>query len=277
MQTIAVLLTVFNRKEKTLNCLRHLSNQLLPEGYTIDIYLTDDGCTDGTPQAIAVYFPQVNIIHAKGDLFWNRGMYMAWAKARETKDYNFYLWLNDDVVPYPELFTILLSTSRLYSGQAIIVGATQSTDHTQITYGGQKIKKGLQQPQGQAAEVDFFNGNIVFIPRYVHQRLGNLDYYFTHGKGDFDYGMRARKAGIKMIQAPQYLGECDKHPSLEKWCNPEIPLRDRWKALHHPTGMPPKESFHLEMRHKGFFLATFHYFTIHLRCCFPSIWCRYKR
>ena len=47
MKTIAVLLTVFNRKEKTIQCLKRLYNILPLEGYLVDVYLTDDGCTDG--------------------------------------------------------------------------------------------------------------------------------------------------------------------------------------------------------------------------------------
>ena len=73
MKSIAVLLTVFNRKEKTLQCLGNLYKQLPIQGYSVDIYLTNDGCTDGTPEAIAQKFPEVNIIHSKGNLFWNRG------------------------------------------------------------------------------------------------------------------------------------------------------------------------------------------------------------
>lgn len=122
-------------------------------------------------------------------------------------------------------------------------------------------------------EIHYFNGNIVLIPRQVYQTLGNLDYYFTHSKGDFDYGLRAHKAGIKMYQAGGgYLGECDLHHTLDKWCNPNVPLIQRWKALHKPNGMPPKETFHLEYRHYGFSIASFHFFTIYLRCFCPWIW-----
>ena len=41
---IAAILTCFNRKEKTLVCLRSLFS-IIPN---IEVYLTDDGCTDGT-------------------------------------------------------------------------------------------------------------------------------------------------------------------------------------------------------------------------------------
>lgn len=77
MRTIAALLTVYNRKEKTLACLRELFAQNIPDNYILNVYLTDDGCTDGTPEAIAIEFPSVHIIKGDGSLFWNRGMYAA--------------------------------------------------------------------------------------------------------------------------------------------------------------------------------------------------------
>lgn len=84
--------------------------------------------------------------------------------------------------------------------------------------------------------------------------------------------MRAQKAGIKMYQVGRVLGECDLHESLDKWCDPAIPLPQRWKMLRRPNGMPPKETFHLERRHYGIFTACFHYITIYLRCVCPRLW-----
>ena len=40
---IAVLLTVHDRKNKTLRCLENLYKQVLPNYLRLDIYLTDDG------------------------------------------------------------------------------------------------------------------------------------------------------------------------------------------------------------------------------------------
>lgn len=48
--------------------------------------------------------------------------------------------------------------------------------------------------------IHHFNGNIVMIPKSVFQKLGNFDYFFTHGKRDFDYGLRTGKAGFEMFQ-----------------------------------------------------------------------------
>ena len=69
---------------------------------------------------------------------------------------------------------------------------------------------------GSLTPMHHFNGNIVLIPRFVYQQLGNPDYYFTHSKGDFDYGLRAGKTGIKMCQVGIYLCKCELHESLDK-------------------------------------------------------------
>lgn len=273
--SIAILITVYNRKDKTLECLQRLYNQSNLDNIKIEIYLTEDNCTDGTPEAVHQQFPQVHIIHGNGNLFWNRGMYTAWEKAAK-EDFDFYLWINDDTFVYPDMLLTLLQASQNKEHKAIIVGATQSINHQYPTYGGRLFNGKIPLPNESLTPIHHFNGNIVLIPRYVFQTLGNLDYYFTHSKGDFDYGLRANKAGIKMFQVGHYLGECEQHESLDQWCNPKVPFKQRWRMVHRPNGMPPKETFHIEKRHFGLFTAIFHYFTIYLRCIFPTLWIKFK-
>lgn len=272
MKHIAVLLTVYNRKDKTLACLQRLYALSAADDCCIDVWLTDDGCTDGTPEAITAQYPEVHVIHADGNLFWNRGMHLAWQTAAEARDYDFYLWLNDDTFVYAHLLQQLLSLSAAQGDRAIVVGPTQSADHTCATYGGRRPDGRIPVPNGTAQHVRTFNGNIVLIPRAVYKRLGNLDPYYSHSKGDFDYGLRATEAGIPILQVGQYLGECEAHPTLDAWCNPAVPLATRLRMLNRPNGMPPRETFHLERRHVGLLPAAFHFCTIYLRCLCPWIW-----
>lgn len=274
MKSIAVLLTVFNRKEKTISCLKHLFAQILIEGITIDVYLTDDGCTDGTPDAIAELFPNVHIIKGDGNLFWNRGMWNAWQAASKNKDYDWYLWLNDDTFLFEDTIINLVRTSLNSSQPNIIVGATKSTNGEDITYGGRHNSIGIPPCNGNPHLIHTFNGNIVLVSKEAFKMNGNLDYYFTHSKGDIDYGLRALKNNITMLQYGEPLGCCDAHPSLDKWCNPNTPILQRLKTLHKPNGMPPKETFHLEKRHYGLVPACLHFCTIYIRCIFPRLWCK---
>jgi GT2 family glycosyltransferase len=276
MICIAVLLTVFNRKETTLRCLDNLFKQEIPQGYSLDVFLTNDGCTDGTPEAVRELFPQVNIINGNGNLFWNRGMWTAWNAAAKTKEYDFYFWLNDDTFLYKGAVSKLLESSQNHENKAIIVGACQDTEtHSKITYGCRNNGK-LIVPNGKDVEVNCFNGNIVLVPNHVFDIVGNLDYYYTHSKGDFDYSVRAQKSGIKIYLAGIPLGACDLHSCMDKWCNPHIPFRQRWRVLHRPNGMPPKEFFHLE-KQINLPRAIFHFLTIYVRCFFPGLWIKKEK
>ena len=50
---IATLLTCHNRKEKTLKCLNSITAQHIPKQVgKIDVFLVDDGSTDGTSEAV---------------------------------------------------------------------------------------------------------------------------------------------------------------------------------------------------------------------------------
>lgn len=273
----AILLTVYNRKEKTLLCLRNLFEQFLPEGYVMDVYLTDDGCTDGTPKVVAEQFPQVNIIKGDGNLFWNRGMYIAWEAACKKMDYDFYLWLNDDTFLMQGCLSEMIGNSNECADKAIIVATMRSKDDERPTYGGHAMKgKGIVVPDGTLQECATMNGNCVLVPREVYKVCGNLDWAFRHAIGDLDYGYRARKAGFKVYASKKYLGICEKNPHLPKWARTDVSLRERIKNLYSPLGYAePLPFFHYECRNFGAVTAIKHFLSIHLRVLFPGLWKNY--
>ncbi|WBL22045.1 glycosyltransferase family 2 protein [Zunongwangia sp. HRR-M8] len=273
MKTIAVILTVFNRKKKTLDCLDGLFIQSIPSDIHIDVFMVDDGSTDGTSEAVAGRFPEVNVIRGSGDLFWNRGMHLAWTVALKKQEFDYYLWLNDDTYLKKDALKKLLKTSYDFKDKSIIVGTTCALDdHNKITYGGRSRKKGLLIPKQSPQECDYFNGNIVLIPFYVHKIVGLNDPIFRHALGDFDYGLRAKAEGVKMYIAPEILGKCDLHHELATWCNPKKSFLKRWKAFRSPLGNNPEEFYKFEKRHKGFGIALFHYITNHVRLVAPYLW-----
>ena len=68
-ERVEVLIAIHNRREKTLDCLTHLYRQQMPNNYLLEVYLVDDGSTDGTADAVNVCFPEVTIIGGTGALF----------------------------------------------------------------------------------------------------------------------------------------------------------------------------------------------------------------
>lgn len=270
-QTIAILLTVHNRKTKTLECLKQLYSQLPLKNYQVDVYLTDDGCTDGTPEAIKILFPQIHIIRGNGSLFWNRGMYIAWSEASQN-DYDFYVWLNDDTNLLPHALESLLENSHSKRDQAIIVAANKASKGDNVTYSGHN-QSGKIIPNGTLQPCDTFNGNCVLIPKYVYKILGNLDWSFRHAIGDLDYGYRAKKAGINIYVSSEYLGICDNNPQLPAWTRKEVPLFKRIKNLYSPLGYAePIPFFLFEKKNFGLATAIKHFISIHIRVLFPQLW-----
>ena len=270
---VAVLLTVYNRKNITLLSLKNLFNQTLPEGYTIEVYLTDDGCTDGTPDAVKVQFPQVNIIKVDGNLFWNRGMIAAWKEATKIKP-DFFLLLNDDTYLLDNALKNLIDLSVTMLHTSVIVGATLNAERDRITYGGRMKFKGLITECNASQICDTFNGNTVLIPTHVYDKVGMLDSVFHHGIGDSDYGLRVTEAGLKCILCGEPIGICDSHTSLPKWCNPKINVIERFKYLYRPggNGNNPIEFFIFKNRHYGLFSAMKSFITNHIHALVPSLW-----
>lgn len=255
IKTIAVLLTCHNRREKTLACLTSLYQCHLPEKYILDAFLVDDGSTDRTTEAVQAKFPDVNIIEGNGNLFWNQGMRLAWQVALNKKEYDFYIWLNDDTILFEqglnELFFCYQINKEKKENEAIITGACQNDLRNKIfSYGGRN-ENGPVIPNGQIQPCKYINGNIVVIPKEVYAKLGNLSSEYTHTMGDFDYGLRAAQAGIACYITRIYVATCPKNEGLPDWCNSQIPIVKRWKSMYSPKGLNIKEYFVFHKKHSG--------------------------
>jgi GT2 family glycosyltransferase len=243
---LAVLLTCYNRKTKTLECLQRLFDQEFTSEVTLDVYLVDDGSTDGTAEALRQTYPQVKILTGTGSLFWNGGMRLAFAEAI-AGDYDYYIWLNDDTLLYPNAIPTLLDTAAQLAArgenQAIVAGSTRDPDTQTYTYGGMKqlgplfppFKVRSLEPTDTPQQCDMMCGNIVLIPRSVVHQVGNLDPDLTHYAGDWDYGLRAKQQGCTVWVAPGYQGTCPRNPTPEPGSAPD--LQEGLKKIGQPKGL----------------------------------------
>lgn len=272
MRQIAALLTVHNRKEKTLACLQGLFDQPLPKDCLLNVYLTDDGCTDGTAAAVKQHFPNVRIIKGDGNLYWNRGMYRAWEEAAATKDYDYYFWLNDDTVLLPDALSAILDEA-LERPDSVIVGSTHSSiNHSELTYGGHFAGCHIM-PNGYLQRCQTFNGNIVLVPKAIYKLIGNLDWAYIHDIGDVDYGWSVTQAGKHNYISREFRGICDKNPRPPKWVLPDVPFKERWRNFHSPLAYgQPGPMFHFNRKNFGLFKAILIWTSNHVRVFFPRLW-----
>lgn len=249
MTDIAVLLTCFNRKEITQKCLK----SLFVFNISFDVYIVDDGSTDGTFEMIISEFSEVNVIKGDGSLYWNRGMHKAWEYAKK-KNYEYYLWLNDDVELYSNAFEEILDCSKTYNHKNIISGLIETKDKSRLLYGGYDKQKKLIQSSGEMNSITYLNGNFVLIPKFVFKKIGNLDPIFHHDLGDVDYGLRAQKEGVMVYSTRKPIGSGETN-SISRLRLNNSTLIKRFKRLNSPLGSNLRLNFYFRKKHFGFLHA----------------------
>ena len=238
---IAVLMTCHNRRTLTLACLETLRSQPLfaPE----NLFLVDDGSSDGTGEAVRAALPGANVIAGDGSLFWNGGMRLAWDSAKAAdRRFDFYLWLNDDVALAPGTLEMLVTDAdaTVPRGAPVIVSAAARDPASGgITYGAQRrpdparpLRMMLLAPEGRPIPAETVSGNIVLVSAAAEEWLGNLSPEFEHIFGDLDYGLRATARGIPVMLASRVGGTCaandDAGSSLDESMGVAARLRRRW-------------------------------------------------
>ncbi len=257
----AVLITSHNRRELTLASLSTLFRQRSIGDLETDVFLVDDGCTDGTGQAVRARFPSVHVLRGDGSLYWNGGMRLAMAVAMKI-GFDAYILMNDDTILYQDALqrVVFLARERL-AGQrpAIVVGSMRSP-HTGVqSYGGiTKSRHGIfldlrliQAHPSRPVPCDTMHGNFVLIPAEVVSAVGMLDEHFRHQFADLDYGLRAKAAGFDVVAIPGYAGDCRHNSAQNTWRDRDLPLCDRWRHLISPKGVPMREWLLFTHRHFG--------------------------
>lgn len=260
---ISVILTCYNRKDKTTACLTSLAEaynryntQHQQSPIHLSIYLTDDGCTDGTADAVEQLMklhPTIllHIIKGNGHCYWAGGMRLAWNAALKAKeDVDFFLLINDDTVLRAKVFEELLSAHQFalknYGKGGLYSGITcDINDPGHITYGGKQVSKSdiraTYTVVGQSAEpqpVDITNANILMVDKNVVNELGIFYKGYIHGGADYDYSLLAHKHGFPVLLTAGICGECEydhliEGDEIKKLA--QMTLRERIKYVNFPT------------------------------------------
>lgn len=280
MNIIAVLLTCHNRKEKTLQCLETLYQAAIPETLKLELFLVDDGCTDGTGKAVKEVYPEINIVLGNGNLFWAGGMRLAFEEARKHREYNAYLLLNDDVKLVSDFLYKILETKeycfKKYKKGGLYSGSTKEKGSGNISYGGNVLTKGINNSAYklvQASEIPqpchLTNANVLYVEKEVIDKIGFFDENFIHAFADYDFSLRAFKAGFPVYITPGICGYCtDDHGN--NWSNSKK-LKDRIAYLKSPTGLAYKEYLYYGRSHFPTQVPAM-FVKLWAKTLFPSLW-----
>ena len=227
---ISAILTCFNRRDKTLRCIRSLfrAEQLYNQTHKdaevcTSVYLTDDACTDGTADAVREVCKgrDLHILQGNGQCYWASGMRLAWGEAMKAHEtWDFYLLLNDDTIigdnAFDELFKAhqyaLSNTGKpgIYSGMV-----SDIYDISKITYSGSVFDDASRSqyhkvmPQGKPLKVDITNANILLVPKEIVGNVGIFYKGFIHGGADYDYALTVARHGYAAFITENVCGQCE--------------------------------------------------------------------
>lgn len=271
MNNIAVLMTCHNRRAVTLACLSRLFD------YCKDLYVycVDDNSMDGTFETIQEYYPQVCLIKGDGNLFWCRGMNVAWKEAIKHGRYDYYFWLNDDMFLYENAFDELLECAKKCENKALITGLVQEETSKEPIYGGTSFEGKLIAANGEMQQVKNMNGNFVLVPNCIVEKIGTFDEVYHHDIGDVDYGLTARENGFQVVTSRCYIGS-----TSAKFKSKDLRIRmhgvnmiRRFEKLYSPLGSNPFITFHFKKKHESVIDAIAFFVYIHVINILPDcIW-----
>ncbi len=209
---ISILIPVHNKLEVTQTGLASLYEALdyyenISTGNVkYEVVVIDDGSTDSSSNWIRKNYPQVHVLKGDGNLWWvgaiNKGANYA---INQLKTDFVTLW-NNDVLPKQDYYSIL--SKKILSGTSQIIGSVIYNHESGKIWsrGGRfniltgkrtlipdKIKK-------TSYTYEWLPGMGTTIPGSVVKRIGYWDHEnFPQYHGDFDFTIKANKAGIPIV------------------------------------------------------------------------------
>lgn len=278
---IIALTTCHNRRELTLRALDSLHRQSLPFDCNLLVCLVDDGSVDGTGDTVRAMFPDVAVLEGSGNLFWAGGMRFGWEKFAKHQDFDYLLVFNDDIMLYPDSIKNLLSAAMTVETSGCfayaVAGAFKDPVTWKTTYGG-LVHNGFCNPlifewippKEVIQDCDTLNMNFSLISSGALRRIGFLSKEFIHSKADFDFGLRLKAGGGRVVLAPGYVGETSRNSINGTSREPNIRFIERWRRLTGAKETSPWEWAVYTRRHAGFRWPYF-WLNPYMRVCIKGM------
>ncbi|HEY9490208.1 MAG TPA: glycosyltransferase family 2 protein [Chryseosolibacter sp.] len=203
---IYIVIPVYNRREFTRNCLNALKDQTYLDFTTV---VVDDGSTDGTEEMLAESFPDVKVLHEKGNLYWtaavNIGIRFALSHGADH-----ILTLNNDTIPAPNFMANMIAWSDR-KPEALLCSFEYDIKTGRPCYGGELVNwtwassRYLLDELAEDAHrglhaVSLAPGRGLLVPRNVFKSIGLFDErHLPHYLADFDFTCRAKRRGFEIF------------------------------------------------------------------------------
>lgn len=239
---ILAITCCFNRKEKTLSALDQIQKFFRLSGFEYHTLVVDDCSFDGSYEAIGKYYPDIEVIRTNGNAYWAGAIRFGWEHmGTRTNQFDAVLVFNDDIELDSDRLTkntpLIVQTLK---NQDIYVGQFRGATNT-ISYGlnarrslWHPLKFGLAYDTGSKTDrigLRVANFNFVLIPVSVIEQIGFLKPYFVHKGADFEFSLRAFKAGFNLVASDGFIGMCERNTPDGSSRESGISFAERWRRL----------------------------------------------
>lgn len=210
---VTVIILNWNGGEDTLRCLESVMAQ---DHEAVSTIVVDNGSVDGSPARVRQQFPQVRVIENGRNLGYCEGNNRALSALVEDDRVDYVLVLNNDATLEPssvrEMAAVLEADPEVgIVGPRILMGDAPGRIWAA---GGDLVVRenvgrlrGKNEPDGPAfdrgGDVDFVTGCAMMLRTELLRRIGLFEpAYFAYVE-DVDLCVRARRAGARVVYAPQ--------------------------------------------------------------------------
>ena len=209
---VAVVVLTWNRRDDTLACLRSLA--VLDHAPLLTL-VVDNGSVDGTAEAVAHAFPEVELIQNGENLGFAEGNNVGLRRALELGA-AYVCLLNNDTEVEPGFVTALVDEAgRRPDAGALCSKVLFFEPPGVVWYAGARFDprqgyNGRQRGFGErddgrfesVVQTDRACAASMLVPRAVLERVGLLDPELFAYVEDTDWSLRARAAGLSLLVVP---------------------------------------------------------------------------
>lgn len=239
---VEIVTPVHNRRDETLQCLRSLA-RADTTGIKIHIIVVDDGSTDGTTDAIASQFPDVEIVRGDGNLWYTAGTNRGIEAALEHEP-DYILAINNDSLFDEKCIARLVACAEKHTRS--VIGAlliNRDTPHRifQVSPQWKLLNGGFRHWYKQTVwtiptepwRVELIVGNCVLYPVLAIKECGLMDEKRLPQFGDAEYTPRMCRLGWNLLIEPRARVFCKPNDIVSGFMT--RPMRQKLRLLFSPT------------------------------------------
>lgn len=209
---VIVLILSYNGK----NLLKEAINSYLANSYSnFSVVIIDNGSNDGTQEYVKSNFPQVKVLRTEINLKYSGGFNLGLRYAFEEQAADYVVISNNDVVADNKLVSALIETADNNKEAGFIMGKvyyyekpdtfqTVGKKYHPVLWNGGHIGRGEKDfgQYDQPAERVWCDDIYWLVKREVYETTGGYDTEFAFQGEDFDWQVRAKQLGYKIMYAP---------------------------------------------------------------------------